>query len=223
MNKALLHHCFKPFSIKGKNYLCGALFSSNSKIKGDSAIVLKEIRIHGRGGQGGVTAAEMLAKAAFKEGKWVQAIPFFGAERRGAPVKAFVRFADETIRVRSQVYNPDYVVVLDAALLDLVDVIEGMKEEGIVIINTRKLPKDINLSGKRIATVDATGVALELGLLVAGLPVVNTPMLGAFAKATDEVKLESVLQVIKDQWKGAAGEKNANGATLAYERLVKGW
>lgn len=184
---------------------------------------MKEIRIHGRGGQGGVTAAEMLAKAAAKEGKWVQAIPFFGAERRGAPVKAFVRFADETILVRSQVYNPDYVMVLDAALLDIVDVTEGMKEQGIVIVNTRKPPQDISLPGKRVATVDATGIALELSLLVAGLPVVNTPMLGAFAKATDEVRLDNVLAAIKEQWKGAAGEKNAKGATLAYERLIKGW
>jgi 2-oxoacid:acceptor oxidoreductase gamma subunit (pyruvate/2-ketoisovalerate family) len=185
--------------------------------------VLKEIRIHGRGGQGGVTAAEMLARAAFKEGKWVQAIPFFGAERRGAPVKAFVRFADEAIRVRSQVYNPDYVMVLDSALLDLVDVTEGMKPNGIVVINTRKNPKQINLKGCRAATVDATGIALELQLLVAGLPILNTPMLGAFAKATEEVKLESVLDVIKQHWTGAAGEKNAKAASLAYERLVKGW
>jgi 2-oxoisovalerate ferredoxin oxidoreductase gamma subunit len=185
--------------------------------------VLKEIRIHGRGGQGGVTAAEMLARAAFKEGKWVQAIPFFGAERRGAPVKAFVRLADKPIRVRSQVYNPDYVIVLDSALLDIVDVTEGLKDNGIVIINTRKHPKEIGVRESRLATVDATGIALELQLVVAGLPILNTPMLGAFAKATEEVKLESVLQVIKEQWSGPAGEKNAKAASLAYERLIKSW
>jgi len=185
--------------------------------------VLKEISIHGRGGQGGVTAAEMLARAAFKEGKWVQAIPFFGAERRGAPVKAFVRLADEPILVRSQVYNPDYVIVLDSALLEIVDVTEGLKNNGIIIINTRKNPKEMNIKGHRVATVDATGIALELELLVAGLPVLNTPMLGAFAKATEEVKLESVLEVIKQEWSGAAGEKNAKAASLAYERLVKDW
>jgi len=185
--------------------------------------VLKEIRIHGRGGQGGVTAAELLARAAFREGKWVQAIPFFGAERRGAPVKAFVRLSDEPIVVRSQVYNPDYVIVLDSALLDIVDVAEGLKNNGIVIVNTRKTPKEVNLKESRVATVDATGIALELQLLVAGLPVLNTPMLGAFARATDEVKLESVLEVIKKEWSGAAGEKNAKAASLAYERLVKGW
>jgi len=185
--------------------------------------VLKEISIHGRGGQGGVTAAEMLARAAFKEGKWVQAIPFFGAERRGAPVKAFVRLSNEPILVRSQVYSPDYVVVLDSALLEIVNVAEGLKNNGIIIINTMKNPKDINIKGGRVATVDATGIALELKLLVAGLPVLNTPMLGAFAKATEEVKLESVLEVIKLEWPGATGEKNAKAAALAYERLTKGW
>jgi pyruvate ferredoxin oxidoreductase gamma subunit/2-oxoisovalerate ferredoxin oxidoreductase gamma subunit len=185
--------------------------------------VIKEIRIHGRGGQGGVTAAELLARAAFREGKWVQAIPFFGAERRGAPVKAFARLSDEPILIRSQVYSPDYVMVLDAGLLDLVDVTEGLKKDGIVIINTRKKPEEIDIKQGRLATVDATGIAIELQLLVAGQPVLNTTMLGAFAKATEEVKLESILEIIREEWKGAAGEKNAKGATLAYERLVKNW
>jgi len=114
-------------------------------------------------------------------------------------------------------------MVLDAALLDLVDVTEGMKPHGIVVITTRKSPKEISLKGCRVATVDATGIALELQLLVAGLPILNTPMLGAFAKATEEVKLDSVLHVIREHWTGAAGEKNAKAASLAYERLVKGW
>ncbi len=186
-------------------------------------MVLKEIRIHGRGGQGGVTAAELLAHAAFKEGKQVQAIPFFGAERRGAPVKAFARLSTEPILVRSQIYNPDYVIVLDSGLLDLVDVTEGLKKDGVVIVNTRKKPEEVNIQHTRIATVDATGIALELELLVAGLPVLNTTMLGAFARATEEVKLESVIEAIKDTWTGAAGEKNAKAAELAYERLVKNW
>jgi len=185
--------------------------------------VLKEIRIHGRGGQGGVTAAELLARAAFKEGKWVQAIPFFGAERRGAPVKAFARLADEPILIRSQVYNPDYVIVLDSTLLDLVDVAEGLKKDGIMIINTRKKPEEVNIKQGRLATVDATGIALELQLLVAGLPILNTTMLGAFARATEEVRLESVVDVIRQEWGGAAGEKNAKAAALAYERLIKNW
>jgi len=186
-------------------------------------VVLKEIRIHGRGGQGGVTAAELLARAAFREGKWVQAIPFFGAERRGAPVKAFARLSTEPILIRSQVYNPDYVIVLDSGLLDLVDVTEGLKKDGVVIVNTRKKPEELNIQHTRVATVDATGIALELELLVAGLPVLNTTMLGAFARATEEVKLESVIEAIKDTWTGAAGEKNAKAAEFAYERLVKNW
>ena len=186
-------------------------------------MVLKEIRIHGRGGQGGVTAAELLTRAAFREGKWVQAIPFFGAERRGAPVKAFARLSTEPILVRSQVYNPDYVIVLDSGLLDLVDVTEGLKKDGLLIVNTRKKPEELNIQHTRVATVDATGIALELELLVAGLPVLNTTMLGAFARATEEVKLESVIEAIEDTWTGAAGEKNAKAAELAYERLMKNW
>jgi len=185
--------------------------------------VLKEVRIHGRGGQGAVTAAQLLAHAAFIEGKRVQAFPYFGAERRGAPVKAFARISDEPILVHSQVYNPDYVIVLASKLREVVDVTEGLKKDGAVIINTRKKPEEMGLKGWRVATVDATGVALELGLLVAGLPVVNTSILGAFAKATGEVKLESILKVVRETWSGSTGEKNAKAAELACERLVKGW
>ena len=185
--------------------------------------MIREIRIHGRGGQGGVTAAELIARAAYKEGKWVQAFPYFGAERRGAPVKAFARISDDPILIRSQIYNPDYIIVLDESLLDVANVTEGLKRDGIVIINTRKKPSEIDLAGYRIATVDATEIALELELLVAGLPVVNTAMVGAFAKATGEIKIESVVESIKEEWCGAIGERNAKAAVLAYERLTKGW
>lgn len=185
--------------------------------------MLKEIRIHGRGGQGSVTAADLLANAAFMEGKWVQAFPYFGAERRGAPVKAFARINDKPILVHSQIYTPDYVIVLDHIIYKVVDVTEGLKKDGIIIMNTTKKPEEIELKGWRIATVDATGIALELNLLVAGLPVVNTAIVGAFAKATAEVKLGSVLKAIKETWKGSAGEKNARAAELAYERLIKRW
>lgn len=185
--------------------------------------MFKEIRIHGRGGQGGVTAAELLARAAFKEGKQVQAFPFFGAERRGAPVKTFARISDEPILIRSQVYNPHYVIVLDSTLVQVVNVAEGLEKDGIVMINTAKKPDDFDLAGYRVAVVDATGIALNLNLVVAGLPVVNTPMLGAFARATQEVTLDSVMAAIKEEWAGATGEKNAKGAALAYEELIKGW
>jgi len=185
--------------------------------------VLKEIRIHGRGGQGSVTAADLLAHAAFIEGKWVQAFPYFGAERRGAPVKAFARISDEPILVHSQVYTPDYVIVLDHAIYKVVDVTEGLKKDGIIIMNTTKKPSEIGLQNRRVATVDATGIALELNLLVAGLPVVNTSIVGAYARATGEVELASVLKAIRETWSGGAGEKNARAAELAYERLTKGW
>lgn len=184
---------------------------------------MKEIRIHGRGGQGGVTAAELLAHAAFAEGKWAQSFAFFGAERRGAPVEAFLRIADKPSPIRSRVYHPDYVLVFDSKLLEVVHVTEGIKEDGIVIVNTAKKPEDGGIVGHRVATVDATGIALELDLLVAGLPVVNTTMMGAFAKATGEVKLESVMKTVRKQWPGPAGEKNAEAAARAYKRLIKGW
>ena len=184
--------------------------------------MLKEIRVHGRGGQGSVTAAELLANAAFMEGKWVQAFPYFGAERRGAPVKAFARISDEPILVHSQVYTPDYVIALDHAIYRVVDVTEGLKKDGIIVVNTTRKPSELELKGWHIATVDATGIALELNLVVAGSPVVNTSIVGAFAKATEEVKLASVLKAIKKTWTGSAGEKNARAAELAYERLMKG-
>ncbi|MEM3672639.1 MAG: pyruvate ferredoxin oxidoreductase subunit gamma [Candidatus Bathyarchaeia archaeon] len=186
-------------------------------------MVLREIRIHGRGGQGSVTAAQILAHAAFLEGKWVQAFPYFGAERRGAPVKAFARIDDKPIVLHSQIYHPDYVIVLDPVIYEVVDVTEGLKEDGMVLINTAKRPSEIGIKGYKVATVDATGIALELNLVVAGIPIVNTSILGAFAKATGEIKLESILKAIKETFLGSAGEKNARAAELAYERMVKGW
>ncbi len=183
----------------------------------------KEIRIHGRGGQGAVTAAQLLAHAAFLEGRWVQAFPYFGAERRGAPVKAFARISNGPILVHSQVYNPDYVIVLDSSLHKIVDITKGLKGDGVILMNTAKNPTEIDTGEWRVAAVDATGIALELDLLVAGLPVVNTSILGGFAKATGEVELESVLKAIEKTWSGNVREKNARAAGLAYERLKRGW
>jgi len=105
----------------------------------------------------------------------------------------------------------------------VVDVVEGLKKDGIVVMNTTKKPEEVDLKGYRVAVVDATGIALELGLSVAGIPVINTPMLGAFSRATQEVKLESVIEAIKEEWQGSKGEKNAKGAALAYDGLTKGW
>lgn len=172
-----------------------------------------EIRFHGRGGQGAVTAAEILAKSAFEDGKYCQAFPFFGAERKGAPVMAFTRINDKPIRRRYQVYNPDYVIVLDETLLEAVDVLSGLKEGGKVIINTKN---DVNF-GENIKSysIDATGIALD----ILGVPIVNTVMLGAFAGATGEVTLDSIIKITKETFPGKIGEKNAEAAKVAFEQI----
>ena len=183
--------------------------------------MLKQFRFHGRGGQGAVIGAELLAKAAFLERRWSQATPFFGAERRGAPVKAFTRISDHEIFLRSQIYDPDYVIVLDPRLLETVNALEGLKQDGMIIINTRKKPDELGLSFKA-ATVDATDIALRLNLVLAGLPVVNTAMLGALARATGEVSIESVYKAILEEWPRRAGEVNAESARLAHDSTVVG-
>jgi len=174
-----------------------------------------EIRFHGRGGQGAVTAAEIMAKSAFENGKYCQAFPFFGVERRGAPVMAFSRIDDQPIRRRYQVYNPDYVIVLDDGLLEVVDVFSGIKEGGEVIINTNK---DITpVDGVKIHKIDATGIALD----ILGVPIVNTVMLGAFAGVTGQVSLDSIIKIIKETFRGEVAEKNAKAAKIAYEKVKK--
>ncbi|ENN96494.1 pyruvate ferredoxin oxidoreductase subunit gamma [Methanocaldococcus villosus KIN24-T80] len=172
-----------------------------------------EIRFHGRGGQGAVTAARILAKAAFYDGKYCQAFPFFGVERRGAPVKAFTRIDDKPIRLRCQIYEPDYIVVQDSTLLDVVNVFEGLKKDGAVIINT---VKDMEFDYKTYC-IDATGIALE----VLGVPIVNTAMVGAFAGATKLVSLESIKKAILETFSGKLGEKNALAAEKAYNEIIK--
>ncbi len=172
-----------------------------------------EIRFHGRGGQGAVTAAEILAKAAFEDGKYCQAFPFFGAERKGAPVMAFTRIADKPIRRRYQVYNPDYVIVLDDTLLEAVDVLSGLKEGGKVVINTKN---DVDLGENvELLSIDASGIALD----TLGVPIVNTVMLGAFAKVTGEVTLDSIVDITKETFPGKIGEKNAEATKIAYEKV----
>jgi 2-oxoacid:acceptor oxidoreductase gamma subunit (pyruvate/2-ketoisovalerate family) len=134
---------------------------------------------------------------------------------------AFTRISDKEILLRSQVYNPDIVVVLDPVILELVNVTDGLKADGWLIANTPKKPEELGLNGSfKIATVDATGIALELNLKVAGFAVVNTPMLGAFSKATKLVSLESVKRVILEEWKGELAELNAKAAELAFEKTI---
>ena len=168
-------------------------------------------------------AAQALASAAHAEGGYATAFPFFGAERRGAPVLAFTRIDDKRIYRKTQVYEPDYVVVLDEGLLETVNVVEGLKEGGIVVVNTPKKPEEVDVGiDVKIATVDATSVALE----VLKQPATNSSILGAFSKATDLVKIESIekgiLQVFGDRLGPKIGEKNAKAARVAYDKTVVG-
>jgi 2-oxoisovalerate/pyruvate ferredoxin oxidoreductase gamma subunit len=183
---------------------------------------LVEICFHGRGGQGAVTAANLLASAALQDGnKGVQAFPFFGAERRGAPVRAFTRIADEEIHLRSEIYNPDIVIVLDESIMEIVDVLKGVKEDGKILINTRKKPRDFEFSKQyHVATVDATSIALKYDILVGGIPVVNTPILGSIPKILNRVTLQSIQQVIKSKWTGKKelGERNVKATQDAFDQ-----
>ncbi len=169
-----------------------------------------EIRFHGRGGQGAVTAAEVLARAAGHDGKYVQAFPSFGAERRGAPVRAFCRIDGRPITIRSQVYEPDYLVVLEQSLLGI-DVKDGMKRDSVVVINSDRRISDVE--GRKAYSFDATGLALK----TIGKDIVNTAILGAFAKATKLVSLESLLKAVAEKFPGKLGELNSKMVRDAYE------
>jgi pyruvate ferredoxin oxidoreductase gamma subunit/2-oxoisovalerate ferredoxin oxidoreductase gamma subunit len=182
---------------------------------------LVEIVFHGRGGQGAVTAANLLVAAALEDGnKGVQAFPFFGAERRGAPVRAFARISGEEIHLRSEIYIPDIVIVLDESIMDIVDVLKGLKKNGKILINTRKKPKGFDFSKNfSVATVDATGIALKNEILVGGIPVVNTPILGAVPKILDKVTLKSIQNTVKGKWKGSLADRNVKATQDAYDQV----
>lgn len=174
-----------------------------------------EIRIHGRGGQGAVTSAELLAVAAIGRGRYAQAFPSFGPERRGAPVVAFCRIADERIRVRAIVQRPDIVLVLDPGILRLVDVAGGIKDEGVIVANTRYTPQEIKeeLGFKvRVATVDATRIARE----EIGLPITNTTMLGALLKAVELIPMDSLIPPLQERF-GRVAERNIKAFERAYQ------
>ena len=182
---------------------------------------LVEIVFHGRGGQGSVTAANLLVAAALKDGnKGVQAFPFFGAERRGAPLRAFARISGDEIHLRSEIYHPDIVIVLDESIMDIVDVLKGLKKDGKILVNTRKKPDEFDFSKKyNVATVDATGIALKHEILVGGIPVVNTPILGAIPKILDRVTLKSIQDTVKGKWKGELASKNVKATQDAFDEV----
>ncbi|HIH90907.1 pyruvate ferredoxin oxidoreductase subunit gamma [Ignicoccus hospitalis] len=182
---------------------------------------LVEIRWHGRGGQGAVTASEIVAKAAIAQGKYAQAFPSFGVERRGAPVEAFTRIDEKPIYIRSKIYEPDIIVVLDPSLLGP-KLAEGLKEGGMAIVNTEKTPDEVRkLLGRedvKVAVVNATKIALE----TLKRPIVNTAILGAFAKATGLVDLDALLEAVKEKVPPRTVEANLEAVRRAYEEVVMG-
>jgi 2-oxoacid:acceptor oxidoreductase gamma subunit (pyruvate/2-ketoisovalerate family) len=176
-----------------------------------------EVRLHGRGGQGAVTAANLIAMAASKEGMNVQAFPAFGVERRGAAVMAFVRMDKNPIMIRSQIYSPDMVVVLDPTLIETVDVLAGMKKGGTLLLNTKGLPEKFKKVEARVALVDATGIAISHGIGSRTNPIVNTAILGGFVKASNLISIETMCEIVKDNAPGDP-KKNVDAVREAYEK-----
>lgn len=178
-----------------------------------------EIRWHGRGGQGAVTSAKLLADAAFRSG-WagVTSMPSFGAERRGAPVTASTRLAETPVRVYSQVVNPDIAIVLDESLIDVGGATKGLALDGTLIVNTTRTARDLGVAGDvRVITADVTGAAEAAGVIVGGNPIVSAAILGTVAKATGLVTMASVEAAINEMFGGSAAGKNAEAARIAFE------
>lgn len=183
--------------------------------------ILIEVRFHGRGGQGAVTAADLLAVAGFKEGYYTLSFPMFGAEKRGTPVVSFLRISDEPIVARDEVYTPDYVIVLDPTVMETVNVVAGLKEGGMLIANYPKGSEDLKSDlkvdelGIKVVTINATKMAMEtLGRLIT-----NTAMVGAFGGATRIVTLETLIDVVNEWFSGEIAQKNAKLIEEAYRMM----
>lgn len=177
-----------------------------------------EVRFHGRGGQGAVTSAELMAQAAIAEGKYAQAFPSFGPERRGAPLQAFLRISDEPIRLREKIYEPDVVIVLDPSLLAIGGVNAGLKADGTLIVNSSKPVADVRGECQfqgRTAVVDASKIAEE----ELGVPITNTTMLGALLKAVTLVDTESIKKPLDERF-GRIAAKNQKALERALKETV---
>ena len=189
---------------------CAEIFSNKTML---------EVRFHGRGGQGAVTSAELVALAAIDKGKYAQSMPSFGPERRGAPVQAYLRVSDKEIRLRTEIVNPDVVVVLDGGLLEVLDVSAGLKEGGLIIINTVKpvaeLRKEFGFKCK-LATVDANKIARE----VLGVPITNTTMIGGLLKVTGILEPEALKAPIEHRFNAKIASKNIKAMIEAYKLTV---
>jgi len=171
-----------------------------------------EIRIHSRGGQGGVTAARLLAMAALHDGNYATACPFYGAERRGAPVVSFVRIDARPIKIYSQIRSPDMIIVLDESVMQAVDVLHGLKTGGKILINS---PHKKDFTGFVTNSVDLTGIALRENLVVAGSPILNTPVIGALAK-TGIVSAAAAKSAIRSMF---TDERNIRAAEAAHDEV----
>ena len=178
-----------------------------------------QVRIHGRGGQGAVTAAELLSVAAFVEGRYAQAFPSFGSERTGAPVMAFCRIDDRPIRVREPVMRPDALVVQDPTLLHRANVFDGLRPAGAVLVNSPLTAEELGLpevvTADRVLTVPATALALRHF----GRPVPNAVLLGGLAALTGCVAIDSLVAAVRERFTGGLGTANADAAREAYEHV----
>ena len=178
---------------------------------------MTEIRWHARGGQGAKTAATLIAAVALEEGSYSQGFPDYGPEREGAPIRGYTRISDQPIRVHSAIYHPDVVVVLDATLLETVDVTEGLKEGGILLINSADSPaavrKQVGMEGGKVCTVDATQIAID----EIGRPIPNTPMMGALVKVVPTLKLDTILKDVEKKFK-SKGDRIVEGNFRAIRR-----
>ena len=187
---------------------------------------MQEIRFHGRGGQGAVIASKILAQALFFEDRYAQAFPTFGAERRGAPVAAFVRTDDSFINVRSRVITPDFVVVMAARLIESVPVTDGLKEGGVILINSDLPAEEFNFDKTnksdaelpfRVVTINLNQIALKFGLGTEIMPLINAPVLGALAKVSGLVQPESLIRALPN-FIPARLEDNEKALSAAYEQ-----
>lgn len=177
---------------------------------------MKEIRIHARAGQGAITTAQLLGMAVFAQGRFAYAFPHFGAARMGAPMNSFVRIDDKEIHIRSQVNEPDYVLVMDATLMRGFDVFTGLKPGGVVVINEHEDAKNPEPpEGKKVYSVPANEIAQE----VMGRPLGNTALLGAFAAATGEIDLEALNEAISKRFAGRVAEGNIKAAKRGFDYI----
>lgn len=179
---------------------------------------MKEIRIHARAGQGAITTAAILGEAYFREGMYPYAFPSFSAARMGAPMNAFVRVDAKPVRLRSQIYEPDYVIVVDATLMRGFNCFSGLKDGGSAIINAKEGAQIPSLKAKQQKFVIP---ANDIALKTIGRPLGNTALIGAFAAATGQLKIDTLIEVVKERFKGKAEEGNVQALKQGYEFVKK--